>query len=131
MGLNTKKSLVINQLKTKKILVLWFISELMTKQTFNIFSIRLKVARKAKNLTQERLGILAGIDELSASARMNQYETGKHVPDFLMMTKIADVLDVPIAYFYTKDDLMAEIILKIHLMTYLQRVEVLKFINSS
>lgn len=103
----------------------------MPKHTSNIFSIRLRVARKAKNLSQERLGILAGIDESSASARMNQYETGKHVPDFLMATKIADVLEVPVAYFYTNDDLMAEIILKIHLMTYLQKLEVLKFIHIS
>ncbi len=129
--MNTKESLVRNQFKTKKILVLWFISELMSQHNSNVFSIRLRIARKTKNLSQERLGILAGIDESSASARMNQYETGKHVPDFLMATKIADVLEVPVAYFYTNDDLMAEIILKIHLMTYLQKLEVLKFIDNS
>ncbi|MBI0440159.1 transcriptional regulator, partial [Dickeya dianthicola] len=28
----------------------------------------------------ERLGILAGIDEAMASARMNQYERGIHTP---------------------------------------------------
>ena len=89
--MNTKESLVINQFKTKKLLVLWFISELMSQHNSNVFSIRLRIARKTKNLSQERLGILAGIDESSASARMNQYETGKHVPDFLMATKIADV----------------------------------------
>ncbi|MDM1757246.1 MULTISPECIES: helix-turn-helix domain-containing protein [unclassified Acinetobacter] len=103
----------------------------MSQHNSNVFSIRLRIARKTKNLSQERLGILAGIDESSASARMNQYETGKHVPDFLMATKIADVLEVPVAYFYTNDDLMAEIILKIHLMTYLQKLEVLKFIDNS
>ncbi|WP_180023285.1 helix-turn-helix domain-containing protein [Acinetobacter sp. YH1901134] len=103
----------------------------MARHTSNIFSKRLRLARKAKNLSQERLGILAGIDESSASARMNQYETGKHVPDFLMATKIADVLDVPVAYFYTDDNLMAEMILKIHLMSYPQKLEVLKFIDKS
>ena len=66
----------------------------MVRNTSNIFSVRLRAARKEKNLSQERLGILAGIDESSASARMNQYETGKHVPDFLMATKIAEVLEV-------------------------------------
>lgn len=92
---------------------------------------RLRFARKVKNLSQERVGILAGIEEASASARMNQYETGKHLPDFLMASKIADVLDVPVAYFYTDDDLMAEIILKIHLMSDQQRLEVLKLIDMS
>lgn len=74
---------------------------------------------------------MAGIDESSASARMNQYETGKHMPDFLMATKIADVLDIPVAYFYTEDDLMAEIILKIHSLSHLQKLEILKFIDIS
>lgn len=69
---------------------------------------------KVKGLSQERLGILAGIDESSASARMNQYETGKYSPDFLMAKKIAEVLDVPATYFYTEDDLMAEMVLKFH-----------------
>ena len=103
----------------------------MAQQTSNIFSIRLKMARKAKSLSQERLGILAGIDESSASARMNQYETGKHVPDFLMATKIAVVLGVPAAYLYTEDNLMAEIILKLYLLSDLQKLEVLKFIDTS
>lgn len=39
---------------------------------------RLKEARQRAGLTQERLGVLAGIDEMSASARMNQYERGKY-----------------------------------------------------
>lgn len=103
----------------------------MVRPTSNIFSIRLREARKAKDLSQERLGILAGIDESSASARMNQYETGKHMPDFLMASKIAEVLDVPVAYFYTDDDLMAEIILKIHLMSHQQRLEFSKLIDRS
>lgn len=103
----------------------------MAQHTSNIFSIRLKAARKEKGLSQERLGILADIDESSASARMNQYETGKHVPDFLMATKIAAVLGVPTAYLYTEDNLMAEIILKLYLLSDLQKLEVLKFINTS
>lgn len=94
-----------------------------------MFSMRLKTARKAKKLSQERLGILAGIDEASASARMNQYETGKYAPDLLMVTKIAKVLEVPVAYFYTEDNLMAEIIMQLQFLTELQHKEVLDFIN--
>lgn len=102
----------------------------MVRNTSNIFSVRLRAARKEKNLSQERLGILAGIDESSASARMNQYETGKHVPDFLMATKIAEVLEVPVVYFYAEDNLMAEIILKLHLLSRSQKLEVLKFLDT-
>lgn len=95
----------------------------------NVFSMRLKIARKAKKLSQERLGILAGIDEASASARMNQYETGKYAPDLLMVTKIAEVLEVPVAYFYTENNLMAEIIMQLQFLTELQQKEVLDFVN--
>ena len=94
-----------------------------------MFSMRLKIARKAKKLSQERLGILAGIDEASASARMNQYETGKYAPDLLMATKIAEVLEVPVAYFYTENNLMAEIIMQLQFLTELQQKEVLDFVN--
>lgn len=94
-----------------------------------MFSMRLKIARKAKKLSQERLGILAGIDEASASARMNQYETGKYAPDLLMVTKIAEVLEVPVAYFYTENNLMAEIIMQLQFLTELQQKEVLDFVN--
>ena len=103
----------------------------MARNNSNVFSMRLKIARKAKKLSQERLGILAGIDEASASARMNQYETGKYAPDLLMVTKIAEVLEVPVAYFYTADNLMAEIIMKLQFLTELQQKEVLDFINET
>jgi len=69
---------------------------------------RLKQARLASGLSQKQLGILAGIDEFSASSRMNQYETGKHIPDFVTLKKIAQVLQVPTAYFYAEDDLLAD-----------------------
>ena len=41
---------------------------------------------------------------------MNQYETGKHVPDFDVIRKIAEVLKVPPSFFYTIDDELAELI---------------------
>ena len=72
---------------------------------------RLKEARLRAGLTQERLGVLAGIDEMSASARMNQYERGKHAPDWLTVQRIAAVLQVPMVYFYEEDDATAELLL--------------------
>lgn len=71
---------------------------------------RLREAREATGLSQKQLGIKAGIDEFSASARVNQYETGKHAPDYLTLSKLASVLKVPTAYFYAENDLIAEII---------------------
>jgi transcriptional regulator with XRE-family HTH domain len=70
----------------------------------SIFAKRLKEARTTAGLSQQKLGVEAGIDEASASARMNQYERGKHEPDFSMVERIATVPDVPEAYFYPKDD---------------------------
>lgn len=95
----------------------------------NIFATRLRLARKEKKLSQERLGILSGIDTASASARMNQYERGKHVPDFLMVSKIAKTLNLPTAYFYTEDDLLAEMIQQFHLLHSEQKQQVLDFIH--
>jgi transcriptional regulator with XRE-family HTH domain len=69
-----------------------------------IFSKRLKEARCEAGLSQERLGVLAGIDEMSASARMNQYERGKHEPDFSMVVRIARALNMPSSYFYAEGD---------------------------
>lgn len=71
---------------------------------------RLKEARTAANLSQKELGIAAGIDRFSASPRINQYETGKHTPDFLTLKRIAEVLSVPTAYFYAEEDELAETI---------------------
>ena len=101
----------------------------MSTHNLNVFALRLRIARKAKKLSQERLGILAGIDESSASARMNQYERGKHVPDFLMASKIAEILNLPTAYFYVENDLSAEIIQVSHALSNEQKLEVLRFIK--
>ena len=62
-------------------------------------------------ISQRELGIRAGIDEFVASARINQYERGKHVPDFTTMERLAEVLGVPVPYFYTRDELLADVIL--------------------
>lgn len=78
----------------------------------NVVALRLRQARLEAGLSQEKLGILAGIDEFSASARVNQYERGRHVPDFQLLEKFANVLKVPQPYFYAKDDALAEYILK-------------------
>ena len=72
---------------------------------------RLKEARKNSGLSQKELGIRAGIDEFSASPRINQYETGKHVPNYSTLVQLAAVLKVPTPYFYCEDDRLARLIL--------------------
>ena len=69
---------------------------------------RLKEARLAKGLSQKKLGIAAGIDEFTASPRMNQYERGVHIPDYSTLERLAQVLEVPVPYFYAADDELAE-----------------------
>ncbi|ELX2274460.1 TPA: helix-turn-helix transcriptional regulator [Yersinia enterocolitica] len=86
---------------------------------------RLKEARLRAGLSQEKLGILAGIDEASASARMNQYEKGKHTPDFEMACSLAKILKIPESYLYVKDDMMAHMILIFHQLDQKDRMEVI------
>ena len=76
----------------------------------NPLPIRLKAARKATGLTQQQLGIRLGMEQSTASARMNQYEKGKHAPDYQTMQRIAQELGYPVAYFYCDDELLAELI---------------------
>ena len=70
-----------------------------------IFIARLKDARKRQKLSQEALGIAIGLDESVASTRINRYENGIHQPDWGTLAKIAEVLQVPPAYFLADDDL--------------------------
>jgi transcriptional regulator with XRE-family HTH domain len=44
------------------------------------FGLRLKAARLEAGLSQEQLGLQAGLEVESASARMNRYERGTRVP---------------------------------------------------
>lgn len=82
----------------------------MPDQGLNIIATRLREARERKGFSQKALGIAAGIDEFSASPRINQYERGKHVPDLLTLEKLASVLAVPVAYFLADDADLAELL---------------------
>ncbi|AIR59555.1 hypothetical protein LH23_02465 [Cedecea neteri] len=76
-----------------------------------IFCKRLRASRLASSLSQKKLGMLAGIDEFAASARINRYERGIHEVDVQTAQHLATVLNVPLAYFYADDDQLAELIL--------------------
>ncbi|MGZ5859102.1 MAG: helix-turn-helix domain-containing protein [Burkholderiaceae bacterium] len=79
-------------------------------QDTSLFAYRMKMARERLGISQMELGVRAGIDEFSASARINQYERGKHMPNFATACNLAKVLGVPTAYFYAEDDNIAELI---------------------
>lgn len=81
-----------------------------THTTSSVFAKRLKQARLRSGLTQEELGVLAGIDEFSASARINQYERGKHLPHALTGQHLARALHVPTSFLYEEDDLLAALL---------------------
>ncbi|EQV91151.1 hypothetical protein G893_02489 [Escherichia coli KOEGE 71 (186a)] len=75
---------------------------------------RLKAARLRANLTQEQLGVRAGIAEDTACSRLSQYESGTHKPTFKMVCSFARVLNVPESYFYTLEDSFAEAVLRLY-----------------
>jgi len=77
----------------------------------SVFAKRLKEARLAAGLSQERLGLDAGLDPMSASARMNRYEQGKRTPNPALAERIGEVLGVPGCYFYASDDETAGLLL--------------------
>ncbi len=76
----------------------------------SVFARRLRAAREARGVSQKQLGILAGIDQFVASARINQYERGKHVPDLQTAQRLATELNVPVSYLYEPDDDLAQLI---------------------
>jgi transcriptional regulator with XRE-family HTH domain len=86
----------------------------MSDSGLPIVARRLREARVRLGLSQKALGIAASIKEDSASPRMNQYEQGKHAPDFLTLTNLASALAVPVPYFYAEDEQLAKLLLLLH-----------------
>ncbi|MFS7244059.1 MULTISPECIES: helix-turn-helix domain-containing protein [Serratia] len=75
---------------------------------------RLKVARKYAGLSQEKLGVLSGLDEVSARARISKYEHGTNRPTYELTRQFAKVLNVPTCYFYIDDDGFANQVLALY-----------------
>ncbi|MCM2446912.1 helix-turn-helix transcriptional regulator [Rahnella sp. CG8] len=75
---------------------------------------RLKEARKMCGMTQERLGVMIGIEEATARQRISQYELGTHTPKFSLACQMAELLGMPECYFYVKDDEFAKKVLDLY-----------------
>lgn len=79
-------------------------------QIINPFPVRLKEARDRLGISQRELGVRIGFEPDSASSRMNHYEKGRHMPDFATLQRIAEELQVPLAYLFCESDDMAEMV---------------------
>jgi transcriptional regulator with XRE-family HTH domain len=75
-----------------------------------LFGPRLRQLRNQSKLSQEQVGVLIGLEESSARARISRYETGEHDPSEATALKIAEVFGVPLAYFYCTDEQLGDII---------------------
>ena len=95
----------------------------------NPIPIRLKQARAKSGITQKQLGILIGMDENSASGRMNHYEKGRHIPDLAILKKIADELKVPLNYFFCEDETTAELVIEISKLQNEQKLELIRLVK--
>lgn len=87
---------------------------------------RLKTARQNAKLTQKELGIRIGMDQGSASGRMNHYEKGRHTPDISTLKRMAEELGVPLHYFFCENDITAELILLIEQLPDNKKTELIK-----
>jgi transcriptional regulator with XRE-family HTH domain len=94
------------------------------------FGKRLKEARMLRGYSQERLGIEAGIDPATASARMSQYEKGVHQPGESIVKQIAAVMNLPVAYFYCEDDETAHLLQCFHLLKAKDRKDVVDLVEN-
>lgn len=102
----------------------------MSRKTTSISPIgrRLREARERLGLSQKSLGILADIDEFSASPRINQYERGKHVPDYSTAKRLAEALEVPVTYLYAEDDELAKLIIEYYRSSRRKRSQALRIL---
>lgn len=92
----------------------------------SVFAKRLKEARLRAGMSQERLGLEAGLDPMSASTRMNRYEQGTRMPDVTLIERLGEVLGVPGCYFFAGDDNMASLLVAYGAIPEAKRAAVLR-----
>jgi transcriptional regulator with XRE-family HTH domain len=78
--------------------------------TRDLFPRRLKEARLAAGLTQEKLGTLAGLSIDVARMRINRYERGTSEAPEATARALAKALGVPLAALYADSPVMAQVI---------------------
>lgn len=83
------------------------------------------------NITQQELGIRIGLDPGNASARMNQYESGKHTPDYQTLKKMAAELKVPVPYLLCEDELLGDLIIALSKLSDEEKQKILNGLKST
>lgn len=78
----------------------------------------------------KKLGIAAGIDKFVASTRINRYEKGVHEASMEVAQQLADVLQIPLAYFYTADDVLADMMLAFMALSPEEKTKVLALVKN-
>ena len=101
------------------------------KRENSIFARCLKETRLRLGIPQDKLGVMIGIDESSASARISRYESGTHAASYEIAARLAETLGVPTAYLFCDDEELAELILAWGQMSKSKRVLLRKNIRRS
>jgi len=81
--------------------------------TANLVGKRIRSRREELGWSQEKLGVVIGLDESSSRARISRYELGNHEPQLGTARNIAKALGVPLAYLYCEEDDIAGLLLAI------------------
>ncbi len=77
-----------------------------------LFAARLKQARALRDVPSQRaLGLLMGLEKHVAANRVNRYESQARGIDLDGLGKLAEVLQVPMAYLVAEDEAMADAVL--------------------
>lgn len=79
-----------------------------------VWARRLKEMRLLAGYSQKQLGLLAGLDPSVASTRINRYELGVHRADYPITQRLAELLNIPTAFFFVEDDDLAQVIRGYH-----------------
>lgn len=80
-------------------------------ESSNVVGRRMRSRREELGWSQEKVGVLIGIDESSARARISRYELGTHEAPVRTARQIAEALGVQLAFLYCEDDEIANLLL--------------------
>ncbi|WP_050812413.1 helix-turn-helix domain-containing protein [Acidovorax radicis] len=82
-------------------------------ESSNVVGHRMRSRREELGWSQEKVGVLIGIDESSARARISRYELGLHEAPVKTARQIAEALGAPLEYLYCEDDNLAAVLLSL------------------
>ncbi len=94
---------------------------MVTASSATLLGRRLRSRREELRLSLERVGVAIGIDESSSRARISRYELGVHEPALPIAKKLAEVIQVPLAYLFCEDDDVATLLLALHKLSHKER----------